>query len=198
MPPKRKRIEKKEHPLVEHWLNLSLVAKSIAVSTKQQQQYIALLLQISVLTQHDITVPDTPWTGEHIDFEDIRNYILSWLDDFDETIKTTTKRRDNALQAIRNVEPQNDENLKAAAAELTEAEININQLDAFTNRWKRIVRYKKGKTTLREHTDTWLTRWLREWELTNAKKSKYVKQYQELVLSVSRDSVSPVLMVPGR
>ena len=37
MPPKRKRIEKKEHPVVEHWLNLSLVAKSIAASTKQQQ-----------------------------------------------------------------------------------------------------------------------------------------------------------------
>ena len=197
MPPKRKRMEqrqKREHPAVEHWLTLSSIAKSIAVSTKQQQQYIALLLQISELTQHDTNVPDSPWSGEHIDFQDIRNYVLSWLDDFDENINATTKLRDNALQALRNVDAQNDDELKSAAVVLTEAEMNIKKLDAFTTRWGRIVRYKKGTISLREHTDTWLTRWLREWESTNAAKTKHVKQFQETLMFVSRDSVSPVLI----
>lgn len=197
MSQKRRRIEKRqkrEHPIVEQWLNLSVAAKSIASSTRQQQQYIALLLQISELTQHDTVVPDNPWSGEHIDFQDIRDYILSWLDDFDENIKETTKIRDNALQALRNVDAQNDDELKAAAVTLTEAEMNIKKLDAFTQRWERIVRYKNEKITLREHTDTWLTRWLREWESTNAVKTKYVKQFQEKLMFMSRDSVSPVLV----
>ena len=119
---------------------------------------------------------------------------MSWLDDFDENIKETTKIRDNALQALRNVDAQNDDELKAAAVTLTEAEMNIKKLDAFTQRWERIVRYKNEKITLREHTDTWLTRWLREWESTNAVKTKYVKQFQEKLMFMSRDSVSPVLV----
>lgn len=203
MPPKKRRVssstavqkrQKREHPAVEHWLGLSFVAKSIAANTKQQQQYIALLLQISDLTQHDANVPDNPWSGEHVDFQDVRNYVLSWLDDFDENIQGTTNIRDRALQSLKNADPQSDDELKEAAILLTEAEKNIQKLETFMSRWERIVRYKNVKISLREHTDTWLTRWLREWESTNASKTKNVKQFQETLMFVSRDSQSPVLV----
>jgi len=201
MPPKRRttrapkavKRQKREHPIVEHWLRLSTIAQSVALSTKQQHQYIALLLQISELTQHDTNVPDNPWSGEQIDFEDVRNYILEWLDDFDKNSKAATKIRDTALQTLRAADT--DEELKTAAVLLTEAELNINNLEIFTKRWQRIVRYKpNAKVIMREHTDTWLTRWLRQWETTNASKSQLVTQFRETLFFVSRDAQSPVLV----
>jgi len=204
MPAKRRTIrekptsvkrQKREHPTVEHWLRLSNIAQSVAASTRQQQQYIALLLQISELTQHDVSAPSNPWTGEQVDFEDVRNYILGWLDDFDENSTTATKIRDTALQSLRAADTQNDEELKATAVLLTEAEFNIKNLENFTKRWQRIVRYDdKQKVGMREHTETWLKRWLRQWETTNASKSKLVNQFRETLMFVSRDSISPVLV----
>jgi|TARA_B110001450_G_scaffold224047_1_gene221478 hypothetical protein len=204
MPPKRRatgemptsaKRQKREHPAVEHWLRLSNIAQSVAASTRQQQQYIALLLQISELTQHDVNAPANPWTGEQIDFEDVRNYVLGWLDDFDENSTAATKIRDTTLQSLRNADTQNDEELKSAAVLLTEAEYNIKNLENFTKRWQRIVRYKPDKkVSLREHTDTWLKRWLHQWETTNASKSTLAKQFRETLIFVSRDSTSPVLV----
>lgn len=200
MPPKRRgkpaKRQKREHPVVEHWLRLSTIAQSVASATKQQQQYIALLLQISELTQHDANAPETPWSTDQIDFEDIRNYILGWLDDFDDNSLATVKIRDKALQTLRAAaDTQNDDALKAAAVLLTDAEFTIKSMENFTNRWQRIVRYKSNKKiSMREHTDTWLTRWLRQWETTNASKSQLVKQFRETLMFVSRDSASPVLI----
>jgi hypothetical protein len=204
MPPKRRKSrekpspvkrQKREHPTVEHWLCLANIAQSVAASTKQQQQYIALLLQISELTQHDVNAPTNPWTGESVDFEDVRNYVLGWLDDFDENSKAAAKIRDTALQSLRSANTQNDDELKAAAVLLTEAEFNIKALENFTKRWQRIVRYKLNENIgMREHTDTWLKRWLRQWETTNASKSQLVEQFRETLLFVSRDSHSPVLV----
>lgn len=204
MPPKRRALlgkpkslkrRKREQPIVEHWLQLSNIAQSVASATKQQQQYIALLLQISELTQHDANAPETPWSVEKIDFEDVRNYILGWLDDFDENSTTSAKIRDTALQTLRASDTQDDDALKAAAVLLTEAECNIKSLENVTNRWQRIVRYKPNqKISMREHTDTWLTRWLRQWETTNVSKSQLVNQFRETLMFVSRDSVSPVLI----
>lgn len=193
--PKVEKRQKREHPMVEHWLRISTIAQSVASATKQQQQYIALLLQISELTQHDTNVPDNPWSATGIDFEDVRNYILGWLDDFDENTKAATKIRDAALQTLREADAQNDDQLKSAAVLLTEAEFNIKKLENFTNRWQRIVRYKPNKkTSMREHTDIWLNRWLRQWEATNASKSELVNQFRETLIFVSRDSQSPVLV----
>jgi hypothetical protein len=204
MPPKRRaasgkpksvKRQKREHPAVEHWLRLANIAQSVAASTKQQQQYIALLMQISELTQHDANAPTNPWTGEQVDFEDVRNYILGWLDDFDENSKAAAKIRDTALQSLRSADTQNDDELKAAAVLLTEAEFNIKNLENFTKRWYRIVRYESGQQVdMREHTDTWLKRWLRQWETTNSSKSNLVEQFREALVFVSRDSPSPVLV----
>lgn len=208
MPQKRRRLGRKmplvekrtrrEHPLVQQWLALSAVAREVAASTKQQKQYVALLLQISELTQHDSSVPDNPWTGDQVDFEDVRNYVLSFLDDFDENVRELTSVRDNALSALKSADTQDDEALKSAAVVLTEAEFNLKKLDTFTNRWVRIVRYKTSqKVSMREHTDKWLTRWLRQWESTNANKSHQVLQFRETLAAVSRDSQASVL-VQGR
>lgn len=206
MPPKRRaapgkpksvKRQKREHPAVEHWLRLANIAQSVAASTKQQQQYIALLMQISELTQHDANAPTNPWTGEQVDFEDVRNYILGWLDDFDENSKAAAKIRDTALQSLRTADTQNDDELKAAAVLLTEAEFNITNLENFQKRWYRIVRYEpslQAQVGMREHTDTWLKRWLRQWESTNSSKSKLVEQFREALVFVSRDSPSPVLV----
>ena len=197
MPPKRKarpeKRQKREHPHVENWYSLSALSKEIGNCVKQQQQYIALLMQVSELTQHDASVPDNPWTGEQINFQDVRGYVLSWMDDFNDNVKNAVNIRDGALQSLKNADTNNDDDLKSAAAMLTEAEINLKRFDTFLNRWGRIVRYKNKKITLREHTDTWLTRWLRQWENTNATKSNFVAQFQETLTSISRDTNSPTL-----
>jgi len=198
MPTKKRRLGRKvalpqQHPLVEHWLALSTIAKEVAADTQQQQQYIALLRQVSEVTQHDSSVPDNPWTGEQVDFEDVRNYVLSWLDDFDDNVAQLTHLRDEALAMLKKAE--NDDDLKGAAVVLTEAEMNLKKFDSFTSRWERIVRYKSTqKISLREHTDKWLTRWLRQWEKTNAKKSQHTSQFRETLIAVSRDAQSPVLV----
>lgn len=197
MPSKKRRLGRKvpltQHPLAEHWMTLSTAAKAIAAETQQQQQYIALLRQVSDVTQHDSTVPDNPWTSEQVDFEDVRNYVLTWLDDFDDNVTQLTRVRDEALDVLKKAD--SDEELKSSAVVLTEAEMNLKKLDAFTNRWERIVRFKTTqKISLREHTDKWLTRWLRQWEKTNATKSQYVNQFRETLIAVSRDSQSPVLV----
>lgn len=189
MPPKKR--QKREHPHVGRWTTLSSLAKEIATSTKQQHQYIALLMQISELTQHDSNTPDNPWGGDQVDFQDVRDYVLSWLDDFDENIKTTIQIRQTALDTLKKME--NDKDLTSAAAMLTEASFNLKTLESFIGRWERIVRYKNKKISIREHTDTWLTRWLRQWEVTNTNKTQLVQQFRETLVFLSRDSPSPVL-----
>ena len=187
MPPKKKR-RKREHPHVEQWMNISTLSTTIAQLTKQQQQYIALLLQISDLTQHDQFVPDNPWTGEKVDFKDVTEYVLSWLDEFDTNLVEYTQQRDNALTDLRNSDVSDDNSLKNLAAELTEAEIRLKMMEGFSIKWKKIVRYDK-KIPLREHTDTWLKRWLRQWENTNTTKSQRLIQFRDALTLVSQDSV---------
>lgn len=187
MPPKKKR-RKREHPHVEQWMNISTLSTTIAQLTKQQQQYIALLLQISDLTQHDQLIPDSPWTGEKVDFKDVTEYVLSWLDEFDTNLVECKLQRDNALTDLRNSDTSDDNSLKKLAAELTETEIRLKMMESFSIKWKKIVRYDK-KTSLREHTGTWLTRWLRQWENTNSTKSQRLQQFRDALTVVSQDSI---------
>lgn len=187
MPPKKKR-RMREHPHVEQWLTVSTLSQDIARLTKQQQQYRALLLQISELTQHNLTVPDNPWTGEQIDFKDVTDYILSWLDDFDGNQLECKQQRDNALTDLRNSDIADDNALKILAAALTEAEINLKMMDNFAVKWKKIVRFEKGN--LREHTEKWLKRWLKQWETTNTTKSQRLGQFHEVLTLVSQESAS--------
>ena len=185
MPPKKKR-RMREHPRVEQWMTISTVSQDIARLTKQQQQYIALLLQISELTQHNLNVPDNPWTGEQVDFKDITDYILSWLDDFDVNQLETKQQRDNALTDLKNSDVTDDNALKRLAAALTEAEIHLKMMDTFAVKWKKIVRFEKG--SLREHTEIWLKRWLKQWESTTTTKSQRLTKFQEAIILVSQES----------
>ena len=186
MPPKKKR-RIREHPHVEQWMAISTLSQDIARITKKQQQYIALLLQISELTQHNQNIPDNPWTGEHIDFKDVTDYILSWLDDFDVNQLECKQQRDNALIDLKKSDISDDNALKMLAAALTEAEINLKMMDNFAVKWKKIVRYEKG--SLREHTEKWLKRWLKLWESTNTTKSQRLSKFQEVLILVSQESV---------
>jgi len=187
MPPKKKR-RTREHPHVEQWISVSTLSQDIARLTKQQQQYKALLLQISELTQHNLNVPDNPWTGEHVDLNDVTEYILSWLDDFDVNQLECQQQRDNALTDLRNSDVSDDTALKTLAAALTEAEIKLKMMDNFAVKWKKIVRFQNG--SLREHTDKWLKRWLKQWESTNTTKSQRLLQFQEVLTLVSQESSS--------
>jgi len=188
MPPKKKR-RKLEHPHVEQWMTVSKLAQDIARLTKQQQQYIALLLQISELTQHNMNVPDNPWTGEQIDFKDVTDYILSWLDDFDGNQLECKQQRNNALTDLRNSDVSDDNSLSRSAAILTEAEINLKMMDNFAVKWEKIVRYEKQPCSLREHTDKWLKRWLKQWESTNTTKTQRLSQFRDVLTLVSQESV---------
>jgi hypothetical protein len=186
MPPKKKR-RMREHPHVEQWVTISTLSQDIARLTKQQQQYVALLLQISELTQHNQNVPDNPWSGDQIDFKDVTDYILSWLDDFDVNQQECKQQRDNALTDLKNSDVSDDNALKRLAAALTEAEINLKMMDNFAVKWKKIVRFEKG--SLREHTEKWLKRWLKQWESTNTTKSQRLLKFQEALILVSQESV---------
>jgi len=185
MPPKKKR-RIREHPHVDQWMAISTLSQDIARITKNQQQYIALLLQISELTQHNQNIPDNPWTGEHVDFKDVTDYILSWLDDFDVNQLECKQQRDNALIDLKKSDISDDNALKMLAAALTEAEINLKMMDNFAVKWKKIVRYEKG--SLREHTEKWLKRWLKQWESSNTTKSQRLLKFQEALILVSQES----------
>tara|TARA_B110001452_G_scaffold248184_1_gene234739 strand:- start:91 stop:687 length:597 start_codon:yes stop_codon:yes gene_type:complete len=185
MPPKKKR-RMREHPHVEQWMTISTLSQDIARYTKQQQQYVALLLQISELTQHNQNVPDNPWTGEQIDFKDVTDYILSWLDDFDANQLECKQQRDNALTDLKKSDVSDDNALKRLAAALTEAEIQLKIMDNFAVKWKKIVRFENG--SLREHTEKWLKRWLKQWESTNTTKSQRLSKFQEALILVSQES----------
>lgn len=167
-------------------MTISTLSQDIARLTKQQQQYIALLLQISELTQHNLNVPDNPWTGDQVDFKDVTDYILSWLDDFDVNQLECKQQRDNALTDLKNSDVTDDNALKRLAASLTEAEINLKIMDNFGVKWKKIVRFEKG--SLRKHTEIWLKRWLKQWESTNTTKSQRLTKFQEAIILVSQES----------
>lgn len=188
MPPKKRR--KQEHPQVEQWTALSNVAAKISKCTRQQQQYIALMLQISELTQHDVNVPDNPWTVDNIDFETIVSYVLSCVDDLDSNRQLLSGMRDATLQGLRQVDLE-DVKLKKLAFTLTELEAKLMAIESFSVKWKKIVRFTESTLSLREHTDKWLQRWLKQWSVTNNTQTKLMVQFQETL------GLLPLTNTPG-
>lgn len=185
MPPKKRRLEprkKREHPLVERWVAISAVATSIAKLTRQKFQYMALLKQVDEITGHDQLFPDeTQWASS--DFElrdtaDIHSFVSQWLASYIQNHTRLAEMRDKALKDLRAVDVLDDEVLKASASQLTEAEAKIAQLEHIGRKWERVVRYE-NKGSLQEHTEKWITRWLRQWQKMQVVMDQRMKQFQE-------------------
>jgi len=188
MPPKKKK-RLNEHPHVECWSNISTLSQTISQLTKQQHQYKALLLQISEITQHNTNVPDNKWTDKHVDFTDITDYLLSWLDKCDSRLIKQTEQRDDALRSLREADTDDDELLKSTAAILTDAEMTLKTIELLISKWKKIVRYSSRTITLREHTELWTKRWLSQWKITNDSKSTHLTRFRGVLTYISQESL---------
>ena len=104
MPPKRRRVarRKREHPKVEQWLALNSLAAGMAQLTRQEQQFIALLKQISDLSAHEAAHPEKQWFTPEFEFnqdsmQDILGYLQQWLKEILEHKAVVEAARNDAL-----------------------------------------------------------------------------------------------------
>ena len=185
MPPKKRRVVKqrqqREHPIVELWSTLASLSKLMAQSSKQLQQYKALLKQVAEITQHDTitaseTLPDsvgqqstwsTGFTFTETSPSEINRYVDYWLRTVELDMADALKNRDSAMKSLRETDVMDDDMLKNKAAVLTEAENILGTLNTVRHRWSRVVRFDtKSKKSLSAHTLKWLDRWLNQWNDT--------------------------------
>lgn len=185
MPPKKRRLVKqrqqREHPIVELWSTLASLSKLMAQSSKQLQQYKALLKQVAEITQHDTitaseTLPDsvgqqstwsTGFTFTETSPSEINRYVDYWLRTVELDMADALKNRDDAMKSLRETDVMDDDMLKNKAAVLTEAENILGTLNTVRHRWSRVVRFDtKSKKSLSAHTLKWLDRWLNQWNDT--------------------------------
>lgn len=185
MPPKKRRLvkqrQKREPPIVEYWNTLASLSKLMAQSSKQLQQYKALLKQVAEITQHDTivvseTLPDsvgqqstwsTGFTFTETTPSEINRYVDYWLRTVELDMADALKNRDDAMKSLRETDVMDDDMLKNKAAVLTEAENILGTLNTVRHRWSRVVRFdSKSKKSLSAHTLKWLDRWLNQWNDT--------------------------------
>ena len=185
MPPKRRRVarRKREHPKVEQWLALNSLAAGMAQLTRQEQQFIALLKQISDLSAHEAAHPEKQWFTPEFEFhndsmQDILGYIQQWLKEILEHKASVERTRNDALDQLRKVDVLDNDALKNAALTLTEAETQLAALLTIEHRWAKIVRQVEGQD-LMVHTQKWLKRWLAQWHKISQTMSQRVAQFQE-------------------
>lgn len=179
----QKQRKKREPREVEQWTAVSAISASLAKISRQKYQYIALLRQISDITGHDYLEPEDPWSTDQFEFTNaasIQGFIMTWLQTFVEELETYRKDRDKAIEALRSVDMLDDDALKSSAQHLTKSETTLDKLEHTMVKWAKIVRYdKKSNQTLIQHTEKWLTRWLRQWQkITNVFQER-IKQFQE-------------------
>ena len=172
MPPKR-RLEKKrkrhEHPKVERWFKISALATQIGKLTKQVVQYRALLKQIIDITRHDQEHPENTWAPQTLSKtleKDIYDFIQTWLKDVQQNSKDIQQTRDSALKTLRTVDVLDDQALKSTALVLAETEFQCVAMEQIAHRWNKIVRHDDDSSVI-EHTQQWILRWLKQWNHTN-------------------------------
>lgn len=185
MPPKKRRLErrKREHPKVEQWLAINSLAAGMAKLTQQEQQYIALLKQVSDLSAHESAHPEKQWFTPEFEFnddsmQDIKGYIQQWLKEILEHKAIVERTRNDAIDQLRKVDVLDNDALKGAALTLTEAETQLAALQGIEHRWAKIVRQVEGED-LEAHTQKWLNRWLAQWQKISQTMSQRVAQFQE-------------------
>lgn len=185
MPPKRRRLarRKREHPKVEQWLALNSLAAGMAKLTQQEQQFIALLKQVSDLSAHEAAHPEKQWFTPDFEFnedsmQDISTYIQQWLKEILEHKAIVERTRNDAIDQLRKVDVLDNDALKGAALSLTEAETQLAALQAIEHKWAKIVRQVEGED-LQTHTQKWLKRWLAQWQKISQTIAQRVAQFQE-------------------
>lgn len=198
MPPKKRRLEKRkkrDHPKVEQYMAVAQLATILANLTKQEQQYIALLKQVADVTEHEARVPEKQWFIPTFSYSedqagDILDYVQRWLKTIVEHSNGIREKRDRALEKIRQLDVLDNESLKQAAMELTEAESQCAVIQQVQKRWSKIVRCEKDNG-LQEHTAKWLKRWLVQWRKLNAMTQKRLDQFREsLKASLLHDAIA--------
>ena len=191
MSSKKRRIEsepprprkKRDHPKVEQFMAVSQLATIIANLAKQEQQYIALLKQVAEVTEHEARVPENKWFTPTFEYSeenaaDIFNYVQRWLQTITEHSNAIREKRDHALDEMRKIDVSDDDSLKQAAMELTEAETQCALILQVQKRWSKIVRHEK-QNDLKQHTGKWLKRWLSQWKkiyMTTQTRSQQFKE----------------------
>ena len=185
MPPKKRRPtkRKREHPRVEQWLAINNLSAGMAKLTQQEQQYIALLKQVSDLSAHETAHPEKRWFTPDFEFnedsrQDITRYIQEWLKEILEHKAIVEQTRNDAIDQLRKVDVLDNDALKGAALTLTEAETQLSALQAIEHRWAKIVRQVEGED-LEQHSQKWLKRWLAQWQQISQTMAQRVAQFQE-------------------
>lgn len=188
MPPKAKKRQAKE---VEQWTAVSAIAASLAKISRQKHQFHALLKQVADVTAHDYLEPEKPWCAKDFEFtdqSDIQGYVMGWLNTFLEELQKQRQGRDQALKALRGVDVLDDDALKSSAQYLTQSESTLDKLEHTLQKWAKIVRYESNsKDSLHNHTERWLTRWLRQWQKTTNIFRERIKQFQEALPRFQND-----------
>lgn len=159
------------------------LATILANLTKQEQQYIALLKQVADVTEHEARVPEKQWFIPTFAYSedqasDILDYVQRWLQTILEHSNGIREKRDRALGKMRQLDVLDNDSLKQAAMELTEAESQFAVIQQVQKRWSKIVRHEQD-TGLQEHTAKWLKRWLVQWRKLNATTQKRLGQFRE-------------------
>ena len=159
------------------------LATILAKLSRQEYQYIALLKQVADLTEHESTCPDKQWFDPEFEYsdemsKDIFDYVQRWLGMIIEQANAIENVRNKALDDLRKVDVLDNESLKKAALQLTEAESQCTIIQGVKTRWSKIVRHEES-SDLQKHTTTWLKRWLAQWKKNHSTIQQRSIQFQE-------------------
>jgi len=181
MPPKKRR--KRDHPKVEQYVAVATLASELAKLSQQEQQFVALLKQVANLTEHEAACPEKRWFAPDFEYSDeiardISEYVQQWLREILDHAINIKKKRDCSMQDLRNLDALDNESLKRAALELTDAETRFTTIQHIQHRWSKIVRHESG-TDLQAHTNAWLKRWLVQWKKINTSTKRRLGQFRE-------------------
>ena len=182
---KRKR---RDHPEVIFWDQMAATCKECHTLTKKQHGYLQLLAQISTLTRHDEMVQDGVKWNDSYEYnasssEEIRLFLDQWWQSFGQARAEQASARENAIKSVRDAAAGSAEDISKAAMALAELENGNTSMDTIVRRWARLVRAPAGYTleSLQDASNTYIDRWLGEWEETSAKLTNMLDAYEKLV-----------------
>ena len=182
---KRKR---RDHPEVIFWDQMAATCKECHTLTKKQYGYLQLLAQISTLTRHDEMVQDGVKWNDSYEYnasssEEIRLFLDQWWQSFGQARSEQATARENAIKSVRDAAAGSAEDIAKAAMALAELENGNTSMDTIVRRWARLVRAPAGYTleSLQDVSNTYIDRWLGEWEETSAKLTNMLDAYEKLV-----------------
>ena len=177
MPPKKKhRVTASSRVTASnHWSTIATLSKSNAVLAQQKEHYEALLKQLG-------TIIDKEWTRPPRR-ELVHKQVSVWIAQAQERLANLTTLRDKALISLRTNDVLDNDTLTTSAATLTEKEMQLRTQKGLLDKFERVVRYKSDSTlTLAVHADNWITRFIRQWDKTNAVFNKNILMLRESVV----------------